>query len=65
MAIPLARQYTTKRPNSGSNNVSIGTTSSQLIEGASTKTLGADYSYVTVVSDGTGWQIVGQGRTVS
>jgi len=45
--------------------VTIGTTSSQLIDGASTKTLGAQFSYVTVVSDGVGWQVVGQGGTVS
>jgi hypothetical protein len=45
--------------------VTIGTTSSQLIEGASTKTREAAYSYVTVVSDGVGEVIVGQGGTVS
>jgi hypothetical protein len=59
------RQYTVKRVNGGSNSVSIGTTSSQLIEGVSTKTLGTAFSYVTVVSDGVGWVVVGQGGTVS
>lgn len=46
------------------NSVGIGTTSSQLIDGASPKTLGAQFSYVTVASDGTRWQMVGQGGTV-
>ena len=59
------RQYTIKRTNSGSNNVTLGTTASQLIESAPTKILGAAFSYVTVVSDGFGWVVVGQGGTVS
>ena len=59
------RQYTIKRVNSGSNNVTLTTTSGQTIDGATTKTLGAQFSYTTLVSDGTGWQIVGQGGTVS
>ncbi len=40
-------------------------TISQLIDGASVKTLRAQFSYVTVVSDGVGWQVVAQGGTVS
>jgi len=59
------RQYTIKRVNSGSNNVSIGTTSNQFIDGAATKTLGAQFSWLTVVSDGSIYMIVGQGGTVS
>jgi hypothetical protein len=59
------RQYTIKRTNSGSNNVTVGTTSSQLIEGANTKTLGSQWAFLTVTSDGTGWVITAQGGTVS
>ncbi len=54
----VGRQYTIKRTNSGGNNVTVGCTSGQTIDGASTKTLGAQYSAVTIVSDGANWQIV-------
>ncbi len=53
------------RVNSLGNNVGIRTTSSQLIDGASTKTLGSQWAYVTVVSDGAGYVIMGHGGTVS
>lgn len=59
------RQYTIERINSGANNVTVGTTAFQLIDGAATKTLGAAYTYILVVSDGTGWHIVGQRGTVA
>lgn len=59
------RHYTIKRINSGSNNVIVGTTSSQTIDGASTRTLGAQWSVFTVVSDGSAWQIVNQAGTVT
>lgn len=59
------RQYTVKRTNAGANNVTVGTTSSQTIDGATTKTLGGQWSFVTVVSDGANWVIVSQGGTVS
>ncbi len=59
------RQYTIKRVNSSSNNVGIGTTSSQLIDGVSTKTLGAQNSAATLVSDGANWQIVNLVGTVN
>lgn len=52
------RQYTIKRINSGANNVSVGTTRGQTIDGVSTKTLGAQWSAVSVVSDGANWQVV-------
>jgi len=57
--------YTIKRVSGESNNVTVATTSSQTIDSASTKTLVAKGAYVTVVSDGVGWVIVGQGGTVS
>lgn len=40
-SLPGVGQGVKRRTNSGSNNVTLGTSSSQLIEGASTKTLGA------------------------
>jgi len=57
--------YTIKRINSAANNVTVGTTSSQLIDGAATKTLGAQWSSITVQSDGTNWMIVAQVGTIS
>lgn len=59
------RQYTIKRINSAANNVTVGTASSQTIDGATTKTLGTQWAFVTVVSDGANWVIVSQGGTVS
>ena len=41
------------------NAVTVGTTSSQTIDGAATYALSAQYKYVKVVSDGSHWIIVG------
>jgi hypothetical protein len=54
------RTYTIKRINSGSNVVTVGTTSTQNIDGAITYQLTAQYKYIKVVSDGSNWVIVGQ-----
>ena len=51
--------YTIKRINSGSNNVTVGTTSSQTIDGSTTYVLSTQYKYLKVVSDGANWIIVG------
>ena len=51
--------YTIKRINSVANVVTVGTTSSQTIDGAATYALSAQYKYVKVVSDGSNWIIVG------
>ena len=51
--------YTIKRINAGANAVTVGTTSSQNIDGAATYALSAQYKYVKVVSDGSHWIIVG------
>jgi hypothetical protein len=51
--------YTIKRINSGSNIVTVGTTSSQTIDGSTTFNLVSQYKYVRIVSDGTNWMIVG------
>lgn len=52
------RQYTVKRVNAAANNVTIGTTSSQTIDGVTTKVLSSQYEKVTIVSDGANWLIV-------
>jgi hypothetical protein len=51
--------YTIKRINSGSNAVTVGTTSSQTIDGITTYALSAQYKYVKVASDGANWIIIG------
>lgn len=63
-------QITVKRTNSGANNVTVGTTSSQTIDlpggaAATTRVLGNQYAFVTVESDGTNWMIVAMGGTVT
>jgi hypothetical protein len=70
MTLPTAvsitgRQYNIKRINSGANNLTVGTTSSQTIDGSTTKVLGAQWSSITVVSDGSNWLIVSQVGTVT
>lgn len=64
------KKYTIKRTNSGVNNVTVGTTSSQTIDlpggsAATTRTLGAQYAFITVVSDGANWMISAMGGTVT
>ena len=58
------RQYTIKRTGAA-NNVTVGTTSAQTIDGASTKTLGTQFATITVQSDGSNWVILNQMGTVS
>jgi hypothetical protein len=58
------RLYTIKRINA-TNNVTVGTTSSQTIDGAATKTLGSQWAAIIVQSDGANWIIVNQLGTVS
>ena len=52
------RYYTIKKIDSSVNVVTVGTTSSQTIDGATTKTLLTQYSFVEVQSNGTAWYIV-------
>ena len=52
------RAYTVKKIDSSANAVTVGTTSSQTIDGATTYALSSRYQFVTVVSDGANWQIV-------
>lgn len=44
--------------NSGTGVITIATTSSQTINGASTYILGSKYAYVEVISDGSNWLVV-------
>jgi hypothetical protein len=54
------RQYTIKRTFSGGSAVTVGTTSSQTIDGVTTYSLAAQWQFVTVVSDGANWLIIGK-----
>jgi hypothetical protein len=49
------REVHIKRTNSGANAVTVGTTSSQTIDGAATYVLGQQWESVSVVSDGANW----------
>jgi hypothetical protein len=51
------RMYTIK--NSGAGVITVGTTSSQTIDGSTTYSLGSQYKYVVVVSNGSSWIVVG------
>jgi hypothetical protein len=48
--------YTIK--NSGAGVITLGTTSSQTIDGSTTYSLGSQYKYVVVVSNGSSWIVV-------
>jgi len=52
-------QYTIKKIDSGGNAITIDPNGAQTIEGSSTKTLSSQWSYYTIVSDGTNWIIIG------
>lgn len=50
-------RYEIKKVDAGAGAVTVATTSSQTIDGATTKSLPARYDKVTVVSDGTAWHV--------
>lgn len=50
--------YTIKQTASFSSGTTVATTSSQTIDGNTTRTIGAQYSAITVISDGANWQIL-------
>ena len=54
-----------KRTSSAANNVTVATTSSQTIDGATTKTLGSQYATILVQSNGSNWFIISTVGTVS
>ena len=51
------REYVVK--NTGTGVITVGTTSSQTIDGSTTYTLGSQYKYVKIQSDGANWIIIG------
>lgn len=51
--------YTIKKVDSSVNAVTVATTSSQTIDGAATFSLATQWSYVTVVSNGSNWLRIG------
>src|SRR5712692_4709899 len=52
------KSYTVLKSDSSSNTVTVGTTSGQLISGQSSFSLPYQYSVVTILSDGSNWEIV-------
>lgn len=51
-------RYLIKKVDAGAGAVTVATTSSQTIDGATTKVLSAQYASVTVVSDGAAWYVI-------
>lgn len=51
--------YVIKKTDASGNAVTVGTTSSQTIDGATTYALATQYKYVTVQSNGSNWFIIG------
>lgn len=52
------QRYTIKKTDSSANAVTVGTTSSQTIDGSTTYSLATQWKYVTVVSNGSNWLII-------
>lgn len=57
-AVGVTKPLTIKRMNSGANNVTVATTSSQTIDGSTTYVLDQQYQSITVVSTNANWIIV-------
>jgi hypothetical protein len=55
----IGRKYTIKKTDSSANAVTVGTTSSQTIDGSTTYSLPSQYNFVTVMSDGANWMRIG------
>ena len=49
---------TVKKTDSSTNAITIATTSSQTIDGATTQTINSQYTSFTMVSDGSNWNLV-------
>lgn len=58
------KRYTIKRT-SASNNVIVDGNASETIDGATTKTITTQHGFITIESDGTNWQIVALGGTIT
>jgi hypothetical protein len=70
ITLPLAaaaryRQYTIKKIDATANTVTITPSGGELIDGALTVVIGAQYGSVTIQSDGTSWSIIVSDASVS
>jgi hypothetical protein len=54
------KTYTVKKIDSSANAVTVATTSSQTIDGTTTKPLARQYDAIAVQSDGSNWMIINQ-----
>jgi hypothetical protein len=54
----IGQKYTIKKTDSNTNAITVATSNTQTIDGATTYSLAAAHKYITVVSDGNNWQIV-------
>jgi hypothetical protein len=54
----LGRTYKVKKTDSSANAVTVATTSSQTIDGATTYSLVRQWQFIEVVSDGANWQVI-------
>jgi len=59
------RRYTFKRIDASANSTVIDGAGSETIDGATTKTLGAQWSAITVISNGVNWLVESQLGTIS
>ena len=55
----------TVKKQSASNTTVVDGNSSETIDGATTKTITSQYGFLTITCDGSGWQIVSQGGTIT
>ena len=64
--VPAGKTYTIKKGYAANTATTINTTSSQLIDAATSTTITGNntYSYITVQSDGTRWWIIAQGNGI-
>lgn len=63
--IGVYKQYTIKRKNSGANSVVVSRAGADTIDGATTKTLGAQYSTVVIVAGPSEWHVLSTFGTVT
>ncbi len=57
-AVGVTKQFAIKKIDSSSNIVTVGTTSSQTIDGSTTAQIKVRYASITVVSDNANWNVV-------
>jgi hypothetical protein len=50
--------YTVKKTDSSANTITLNTTSSQTIDGGSSATLKVQYASITLISDGSNWNVI-------